>query len=341
MGHLSGWTALTLAVGAAWLGAAAAEELVAIRPGIMCAAADALAKLTLPNGDSRTHAPSPRPGDLGIASAGGCIDIPPGARLTVQQAFRNTSRVIYAGPGAPPDGAMTVPNIDFQPADAASAGIAGPNSAVPPPGYAAVQHMPAGGGTTLVLFLDRRITPAVRDAVWGNDEYAPALDAEFTRKPPLNAQLLLLSGTGEAIGRRGLERPRANLDPSPVHQLPVPTVQLTVDYSVGMGGFNGPFGELLSTLEHGLSAVEATPIQGGASRPIALNSTLHSIWRVVPARQGGPEEIDVATCPVDDNGTGTLHLRSYRFTNGRWTVATRNRGECGDIEVFPKRSEFP
>lgn len=139
-------------------GPAMAQQLVATRPGIMCVSTDALGRLTLPNGDSRTHSPAPRPDDLAAAVAGGCIDIPPGARVQVQQAFRNTSRVIYAGSGAPADGVMTIPNIDFQPATDTAPLAA---TAQTPAGLAVAQRLPAGGGMTLVLLQDARLTPDI------------------------------------------------------------------------------------------------------------------------------------------------------------------------------------
>ncbi|MDP9097272.1 MAG: hypothetical protein M3N26_12095, partial [Pseudomonadota bacterium] len=75
------WTAVISAV--AYGRPASAADLIAIRPGLMCVSTDALARLTLPSGESRTHVPAPRPNDLRVAAAGGCIDIPPGARVQV------------------------------------------------------------------------------------------------------------------------------------------------------------------------------------------------------------------------------------------------------------------
>ena len=42
-------------------GPARAQQVVATRPGIMCVSAETLGRLTLPNGDSRTHDTAPRP----------------------------------------------------------------------------------------------------------------------------------------------------------------------------------------------------------------------------------------------------------------------------------------
>ena len=79
----------------------AGTDLVAIRPGVMCASAAALASLTLPSGDSRTHAASPRPQDLAVARQGGCGDVTLGHAVLVQTRHHNTSVVTTGDPAAP------------------------------------------------------------------------------------------------------------------------------------------------------------------------------------------------------------------------------------------------
>ena len=110
---------MSVAVALATLHPARADDLTAIRPGVMCISADALAKLTLPDGSSRSAAPRPRPEDLRTKAEGGCIDIPQRARVTVLQGHRLTSSVAFD----PGDGGgrrtFTAPNVDFVPAEAA------------------------------------------------------------------------------------------------------------------------------------------------------------------------------------------------------------------------------
>ncbi len=342
MRHLGKIFAATVIVGSS--GSALAQQLIATRPGLMCASTDALGRLTLPNGDSRTHALGPRPDDLAAASAGGCIDIPPGARVQVQQAFRNTSRVVYAGPGAPADGLMTIPNIDFRP----DTDTASPAAAIlVPPGLAIAQHVAAGGGKTLVLLQDARLTPAIRRAMessGGEPVMAfpdrGALYNEFTARPIRNGQLLLLSGEGQVIGRRPFAYPFATIKPAPLHGMSAPTFLFEIDESAGTGS-TGPVTELLAPVQQGLDPVQAAGDRGGRPGPIRLSATIVAMWRIVPARSGGTEEIEEATCGRDANGSGTLYLRTYRFHDGRWTFAARSGGECGELEVFPDRRLFP
>ena len=323
---------------------AIADELVAVKPGVMCVSTDALARLTLPNGDSRTHAIAPRPDDLAAAAAGGCIDIPPGARVQVVQAFRNTSRVIYAGPGAPTDGMMTVPNVDFGP----STGVAPVAGAVIPPGLAVARRLPAGGGMTLVLLQDARITPALQRVMepFGGDpegslEKSDPHYREFSARPLRNGELLLQTADGTVIGRTINERPFAQIEPAPLHGLSIPTFLYMVDYSIGMGGFNGPMSVLLAPVTQGLAPLQATSDRRGSSETIGLPSTMHASWQIVPARNGGTEEIEQATCSPSVSETNTLILRTYRYHDGHWSVAARSGGACADLEVFPERRLFP
>ena len=92
-------------------GVAAAQSMVATRPGLMCVSPGALAALTLPDGSNRGASSRAHPDDEATKQAGHCIDIPPGARVTAQQRRINTSIVTFD----PGDGARSfiVPNIDF------------------------------------------------------------------------------------------------------------------------------------------------------------------------------------------------------------------------------------
>ena len=60
---------------------ALADDLVATKPGLVCVSSDALAKLTLPDGSSRTAQSNPSPFDLALKQSGGCTDITIGMRV--------------------------------------------------------------------------------------------------------------------------------------------------------------------------------------------------------------------------------------------------------------------
>lgn len=123
---------------------AVADDLVAIKPGLICVSPDALAKLTLPDGSSRTAQINPSPADLALKQSGGCMDIIIGMRVSVVTARHNTSIVTYSLAGGQPQ-LYIVPNIDFQPAQAVSSNqsTVDDNSA----DHTVDQYVSAPGGT--------------------------------------------------------------------------------------------------------------------------------------------------------------------------------------------------
>ena len=110
----------------------------------MCKSADALAKLTLPDGSSRADVENPRPQDTAIEKAGGCVDIMSGMTVTLLTARKNTSIVAYReGPG--PAAQYVAPNIDFIDA-------AGPH----PPAWADDSYPPLVAMNTLLAAIRRQ-----------------------------------------------------------------------------------------------------------------------------------------------------------------------------------------
>ena len=100
-------------------GVALADDIVVSKPGVMCNSSQALARLTLPGGDSRTHQAPTLQKYLDIAAAGGCRDLQIGQRLDVVKSFRNTVVVSLQddGEGHGPS-TLVAPLIDFDQAAA-------------------------------------------------------------------------------------------------------------------------------------------------------------------------------------------------------------------------------
>lgn len=94
---------------------AMAADLIATKPGVMCTSADALAQLTLPGGESRTHGETVTPEMQALAQSGGCVDIQPGITVSVQTAHKNTSVISYRRPNSDINETFVIPNIDFTP----------------------------------------------------------------------------------------------------------------------------------------------------------------------------------------------------------------------------------
>ncbi len=95
---------------------AKADLLRAMRPGVMCTSADALAKLSLPDGSSRTAAPNVSPDVAATARTGGCVDFPVGNIVILLTRHNNTS--IVRSDTLTGDGVLDtfiVPNIDYAP----------------------------------------------------------------------------------------------------------------------------------------------------------------------------------------------------------------------------------
>jgi hypothetical protein len=323
---------------------AAADELVARKPGIMCKSSEILGKLTLNDGDSRTHVHPVRSDDLAAASAGGCIDIPPGAVVSLQQAYRNTSVVLY--PSARGD-VYTVPNVDFARANDAEESTTSPKGI--PTGYRVAEQISAGepDGVTFVILEDSRITPSMRKQMWSQTDDPDILfdpgspqAREFAQHPFRNARLRLMDPSGAIAAEKAFTEPLAEIKPASLRGMPAPTFFLTVDYSTGAGGFSGPDTMILvpsaAKLEplHYLSDYERKSVE------INLGQTLHAGWKVVRGRSGA-DEIEVVGCRGNGGSQSVSVYETLRLQGGQWVGRSRQQPECEEIEVFPDRKNFP
>jgi hypothetical protein len=311
---------------------AIAADLVSVRPGLMCASKEALARLTLPNGDSRTHGPGARASDLQAAAAGGCIDIPRGARVAVQQGFRNTSVVTYSGE------TLVAPNIDFAPAASGGGGGA--------PRLTATTRLEAGDGGTLVLFEDSRITPPVQEQMWGASlDPSMRLDTtmadDVSKRPLLAARLEMLSAAGAVVASQMLGSPAATLKRAGLHGLPSPAFLLTVDLGTGMGSYAGPVTEILDPAQQKLRPIHWVDAQGTDEGEIDLPDTLKRGWQIVPSRSGGTEEIEFAAADLEKNDQWVTTYETFRFRDGVWRMTERTKAGMWENEEFPPRSAFP
>lgn len=133
---------------------ARAGDMVAMKPGLLCASPAALATLTLPDGSSRAANPRfVRSGDTMLKVRGGCVDIPPGLRVTVLEAFKRTATVM-ADPG---DGhgrrRFTIPLVDFAAAEGESQvdrqSATASQKAVAPSGPSPSEQLPASDGVSI------------------------------------------------------------------------------------------------------------------------------------------------------------------------------------------------
>ncbi len=106
-----GWSALAATPAGATL-------LKNVRPGVMCRSADALAKLTLPDGSSRSAGSNAPLAMKAMATAGGCVDLDGSGVIVLAKDIRKNTSIVsyvdYAGGGDGPQ-PYYVANVDFVP----------------------------------------------------------------------------------------------------------------------------------------------------------------------------------------------------------------------------------
>ncbi len=316
-------------------GLARADEWVAAKPGVMCASADALGRLTLPNGDSRTHRAVPTAADLATASAGGCVDIAVGQHVTTVETYRNTSVALVGG------ARLTIPNVDFDPATASA------SNAPVLTGYRVASHLAIDSGNAIEVLVDSRISPQLAEQMWNTSDdpgfVLPEGDpraAAFTKSPPRPAQVRLVDASGGVLAQQLEDEPLARVTVAKWHGLTAPTYLLTVDHSIGMGSYAGPSTTLLTPSVTALSPVTYAGAHG-RSGILTLASTLKTGWQVVHGRAGGPDEIEQALCRPGTKDDFTITYQTYRLVDGSWQMAERQVPGFWENESFPPRSSFP
>ena len=227
---------LTFFVSCVAAGPTLADTAHPVRHGVMCLSAKALAVLTLPDGDSRTHQPRLRDSDRQIAEEGGCIDLDPAMRLSVYQSFHNTSLVLPTQRSGARGPLYRVPNIDLQ-ISADPVGNASQKAVLPPDvsdvkgaGLSRAEETGAyvvkevfkvdHGGGTIELLQDRRISPLVFNDLWraGSGGMLDAREAGLlTGGPLLKAQLRLTFADNLRVRTRDIGFPLATLTPLDDH----------------------------------------------------------------------------------------------------------------------------
>ena len=342
---------------------AQADDLIATHPGVMCASADALARLTLPGGDSRTHTATPEPQALSLAASGGCIDIKPGIRVSVQKAFKNTSVVTYRGPGAQVDQTFVIPNIDFVTATGnhtqTAAASAAQASAQP------VTHAASPAATQATVQTRSQATPQT-SPVTVSTAAAPAQGYRVAQRVPTadkagtfieileDARItteLHKTLWGSGAGAEGL--------PEGVNHAPLMNAQVQLVSAADTVLASRKLDYPLATLEpaplHGLPSpawfltIDETAPMGsysgpatemltpahsglepvgyestqGHATPLVLARTGNADWKVMPPRSGETEEIEAVFCAPADGGNFVTTYRTYRLIDGKWQAASR------------------
>jgi len=234
------------------------------------------------------------------------------------------------------------------------------------PGYVVHATVPLskrvdGVDGRLELLEDARVTPELRVQFWARQDhgtYCAATD-DSNRKfctsaegEPLRPALLrIVDDGGRELVVQKQERPLGELR---VEQLRGehgrPSYAVTIDFSVGMGSYNGPVTRFAEVRDGRLVWLRSVDAQGKHPEPISLMTSLKSAWKIVPSTATGTREILRCTCrpdvdhaqPSDEHLPFVVELTRWAFDGTRWRRYQRaSPGFWEDDDPFPDRTRFP
>jgi len=219
-----------------------------------------------------------------------------------------------------------------------------------PENYTIYQRFPLtqtihGISGTLQLLEDARLSDELRQQMWfvGDISYSP----EFVEKPLLPKIVRLVNLTGQPVMSRTLERGLAKIaETSLYNETNKPTYLLTVDYSVGWGGSNGPITFLVEVNGGNLEFLNAIDEKTGDVKPIRLVDALRWDWQIAPTINGTSKDILKVGSHYDFSyrGEDRFETRYIRFYFDGYTWKRLSRAEVGYWEQdrpFPTIALFP
>ncbi len=219
-----------------------------------------------------------------------------------------------------------------------------------PQTYAIVQTFPLsqvsnGIDGRIELLMDARLSPSVREQLWGKGDWSLVLPQDsnlfkdFSALPPLNAKLRIRDDTGKLVAERSLERPLANLEEwRPASEKG--GYLLSIDFSAGFGSYNGLGTTLLQVCNRTFHDVEALNAVTHKREPIRLAKSLKSDWRIEP-RSEGTDILSLSSHP-GNNGNFVSDYVRYSFDGKQWLEHKKQKdGLWESDQPFPPRSAFP
>ncbi|WLH67788.1 hypothetical protein [Pseudomonas sp. FP2309] len=214
-----------------------------------------------------------------------------------------------------------------------------------PAGYRLAQKLVTDDGSVLQVLEDQRISAQLHEDSWGSGLDEDSFDdpTDFIENPLLNAQVRLLSASGEVVARQALGYPLAKLSKSGLKGLPAPVYFLSIDQTAPMGSYSGPATQLLQPARQQLTPLSYTRADGKLE-PLTLAHTGKADWTVATPDAGGVDELLQVSCFMDGDGEDDFAIRyeTYRFVDGQWQGASRQKKGFWDMEnEFPARTEFP
>jgi hypothetical protein len=214
-----------------------------------------------------------------------------------------------------------------------------------PTGYRLAQTLVTQDGSVLQVLEDQRISAQLHKDSWGSglDEDSFDEPGDLVDNPLLDAQVRLVSATGEVIAHEDLGYPLAQVKKAPLKGLPEPVYFLTIDQTAPMGSYSGPATQLLLP---GKQQLKPLGYQGadGKVQALTLAHTGKAAWKIVTPTSGGADELLQVSSFMDGDGEDDFATRylTYRFVDGQWHGASSQKKGYWDMESeFPARTAFP
>jgi hypothetical protein len=239
----------------------------------------------------------------------------------------------------------------------------GTNSAAVPsvqPGYIVEQIVVldsklAGINGSLQVLQDARVTPHLRDILWGHGSLEPdmALSADELRQlgptPLRKAHLRLIDSSGKMVRDEELEVPLAEINTAFFYGTAFPTYLIDMDYTTGLGSYRGITTRFAEIKEGRLQYIKAVEDKG--TEPLALTQSSKSAWRNVSLSQIIGKKIESVSCFPDLNNVKLgdtlpfyVEYSTYRFDGVRWHHVSRRKPrfwENDGPDSWPSQNHFP
>jgi len=214
-----------------------------------------------------------------------------------------------------------------------------------PAGYRLAQKLVTPDGSVLQVLEDQRISAQLHSDSWGNglDEDSFDEPGDLVDSPLREAQVRLVSASGEVIAHENLGYPLAQVEKAPLKGLPEPVYFLTIDQTAPMGSYSGPATQLLLPDKQQLKPLSYQGTDGKA-QALTLAQTGKAAWMIATPASGGADELLQVSSFMDGDGEDDFATRyqTYRFVDGQWHGASSQKKGYWDMEsAFPERTAFP
>jgi hypothetical protein len=175
----------------------------------------------------------------------------------------------------------------------------------------------------------------------------PSDIAEFREKPLLNGAVRLVTEDGRVLDQRVFERPQVSVNEHMLYGDRRRSYEITVDYSTGMGSYNGPISWFVDGRDGKLQWLTYRDPDGDRYE-ITVMSSLKTMWRFSRARHGAGKDLLLASCrpnweSVPRGDDFVVRLVRFHQTRRGWTVSTKVFPGYFDVGdgPFPDARDFP